>query len=160
MKLLNLVPNWLYAALLALFVLLFGVQTMRVSSLQVDVAELKAATAEERRTLANAAKEAENRYRKTEGDWQTKFDRIEKEKSDEKKILAASMQRTIDELRKRPSRSTAGRMPENPVDTKTGTGSSLFAEDGEFLAREAARADEIRNGLSACYKQFDALQTK
>ena len=38
-----------------------------------------------------------------------------------------------------------------------GTGATLYAEDAEFLIREAARADEIRAGLQACYSQYDAV---
>jgi nucleoid-associated protein YgaU len=37
-------------------------------------------------------------------------------------------------------------------------GSTLSAPDAEFLIREAARADEIRIGLEACYKQYDSIQ--
>ena len=55
------------------------------------------------------------------------------------------------QLRNRTSRSQA------TSDGQSGTGATLFAEDAEFLVREAARADQIRVGLEACYKQYDAL---
>lgn len=38
------------------------------------------------------------------------------------------------------------------------TGADLSAQDAEFLAREAARADQIRAGLKACYHYADSLQ--
>ena len=41
---------------------------------------------------------------------------------------------------------------------QSGTGATLYAEDAEFLIREAARADTIRIGLEACYKQYDAIK--
>ena len=41
---------------------------------------------------------------------------------------------------------------------QSGTGATLYAEDAEFLIREAARADEIRIGLDACYKQYDSIK--
>lgn len=37
-------------------------------------------------------------------------------------------------------------------------GATLSAPDAEFLIREAARADEIRIGLQACYKQYEAIK--
>ena len=40
---------------------------------------------------------------------------------------------------------------------QSGTGATLYAEDAEFLIREASRADQIRAGLQACYSQYDAV---
>ena len=57
----------------------------------------------------------------------------------------------ISELRSRPSRA------QSAANGQGGTGATLSAEDAEFLTREAARADIIRTGLDACYKQYDAL---
>ncbi len=36
------------------------------------------------------------------------------------------------------------------------TGAGLYRPDGEFLAREAARADSIRRQLAVCQAAFDA----
>ena len=56
------------------------------------------------------------------------------------------------ELRNRPSRNnTTG-------NGQSGTGATLYAEDAAFLIREAARADQIRIGLEACYKQYDSIK--
>ena len=38
------------------------------------------------------------------------------------------------------------------------TGAGLYAEDGRFLAGEAARADTLRIALKECYARYDAAQ--
>lgn len=89
---------------------------------------------------------------KLQEDYQTKAAKIESEKNAQIRIINSQLVDAISELRKRPSRTTeAG-------NGQSGTGSSLFAEDAIFLTREAARADEIRAALDACYKQYDSLK--
>lgn len=62
----------------------------------------------------------------------------------------------LDSLRDRPNR-PAGYLPETArADCEGGTGAELFRADAEFLAREAARADEQRAGLDACYRHVDS----
>ena len=58
----------------------------------------------------------------------------------------------VSQLRSRPNRAQAS------SNGQDGTGRALSAEDAEFLIREAARADIIRTGLGACYKQYDSLK--
>ena len=87
-----------------------------------------------------------------ERDYQAKADQIEKEKNAQIRNINNQLVDAISELRKRPGRTTetsAG---------SCGTGATLFAEDAIFLRREAARADEIRAGLQACYQQYDAIK--
>jgi hypothetical protein len=38
------------------------------------------------------------------------------------------------------------------------TGAELYRTDSEFLAREAARADELRLNLKQCYAQYEAAR--
>ena len=78
-------------------------------------------------------------------------DKIEKEKNAQIASINNQLVDAISELRKRPSRA------QSASDGSCGTGATLSAEDSLFLTREAARADIIRSGLSACYKQYDAL---
>jgi cell division protein FtsB len=89
---------------------------------------------------------------KLEKEYQQKADQIEKDKNAQIRDINTKLVDAISELRKRPSRAT-----ETPAGS-CGTGATLFAEDAIFLRREAARADEIRAGLEACYKQYDALK--
>ena len=62
----------------------------------------------------------------------------------------------LDSLRDRPERPAAGMSEAARADCEGGTGAELFRADAEFLAREAARADEQRAGLDACYRHVDA----
>jgi hypothetical protein len=95
---------------------------------------------------------AEKVVREKEHEYQAAADTIRKEKDAQIKVINTQLVDAISELRQRPSRT---------AETSTGkgcNGTSLFAEDSEFLVREAARADEIRVGLQACYKQYEALK--
>jgi hypothetical protein len=87
-----------------------------------------------------------------EKDYQAKAAQIESEKNAQIRNINNQLVDAIGELRKRPSRTTETGAGQG------GTGATLFAEDAIFLRREAARADEIRAGLEACYKQYDYLK--
>lgn len=87
-----------------------------------------------------------------EREYQQKADQIEKDKNAQIRNINSQLADAISELRKRPSR------PEQAGTGSCGTGATLFAEDAIFLRREAARADEIRVGLEACYKQYNSIK--
>ena len=90
--------------------------------------------------------------RDKEHQYQAETDKIRTEKDAQIKAINNQLVDAVSELRKRPSRS---------AETSVGqscNGASLFAEDAEFLIREAARADEMRVSLAACYKQYDAIK--
>ena len=89
--------------------------------------------------------------RQKEVEHQIVTDEIRKVKDAQIRDINSKLVDAISELRKRPSR------PESPLPGQIGTGASLFAEDAIFLRREAARADELRAGLEACYAQYDAV---
>lgn len=89
---------------------------------------------------------------KLEKDYQAKADQIEKEKNAQIRNINNQLADAISELRKRPSR------PQQAGTGSCGTGATLYADDAEFLVREAARADTIRAGLKACYDQYDAIK--
>jgi hypothetical protein len=94
---------------------------------------------------------AEKTIRDKEHQYQSDADKIRKDKDAQIKAINNQLVDAVSELRKRPSRA---------AEAGTGqgcNGARLYAEDSEFLVREAARADEIRVGLQACYKQYDAL---
>lgn len=62
----------------------------------------------------------------------------------------------VERLRNRPGRSN---MPTTArTECEGASGAGLFAEDAIFLRREAARADEYRTGLIACYEYADSLR--
>jgi hypothetical protein len=97
-------------------------------------------------------RKAEKVVREKEHEYQAAADIIRKEKDAQIKVINTQLVDAVSELRQRPSRT---------AETNIGqgcNGTRLFAEDSEFLVREAARADEIRVGLEACYKQYEALK--
>jgi hypothetical protein len=95
---------------------------------------------------------AEKVVREKEHEYQAAADTIRKTKDAQIKAINTQLVDAVGELRQRPGRATE-------TDTGSGcNGTRLFAEDSEFLVREAARADEIRVGLEACYKQYEALK--
>jgi len=90
--------------------------------------------------------------RDKEHQYQSNVDKIRIEKDAQIKAINTQLVDAVSELRKRPSRAT------ETSNGKGCNGASLYAEDSEFLVREAARADEIRVGLQACYKQYESLK--
>lgn len=62
----------------------------------------------------------------------------------------------LERLRNRPER-----MPESARGAcEGGTGAELSRPDAGFLEREAARADELRSALGACYAWIDQVRSK
>jgi hypothetical protein len=97
---------------------------------------------------------AEKVIREKEHQYQADADKIRKDKDDKIKVINNQLNDTIISLR------NASRTEKTVIGQTSQfcDGSKLFREDGIFLAREAARADEIRVALDACYKQYDSLQ--
>ena len=88
-------------------------------------------------------------------EYQTQSDQIRRSKDAQIEAINSQYVDAISELRKRSSRSQAATNGQNSPGT---TGATLFAEDAEFLIREAARADKIRIALESCYKQYDSIK--
>jgi hypothetical protein len=70
-------------------------------------------------------------------------------KDEQIKTINARVGVLIRELHTRPSRSTT------TPDTPSCTGRELYREDGEFLAREAARAEKIIKERDFYYEQYE-----
>jgi len=90
--------------------------------------------------------------RDKEHEYQSAADEIRKNKDAQIKVINNQLVDAISELRKRPSRTAEA------SNGKSCNGSALYAEDAEFLVREASRADEIRVALDACYKQYESIK--
>ena len=90
--------------------------------------------------------------REKEHQYQADADKIRTEKDAQIKAINNQLVDAVSELRKRPSRTT------ETTNGQSCNGASLYAEDAEFLVREAARADEIRVALDSCYKQYEAIK--
>ena len=98
---------------------------------------------------------AEKTIRDKEHQYQADADTIRKDKDAQIKVINNQLVDAISELRKRPSRTAETGIGQG---IKGCDGSQLFAEDGTFLVREAARADTIRIALKACYDQYESLK--
>jgi len=90
--------------------------------------------------------------REKEHQMQDATDLIRKDKDAQINAINNQLADALIELRNRPSRTN-----QSSNNGQNGTGATLFAEDAEFLIREATRADQIRTALDACYKQYDEV---
>jgi uncharacterized protein HemX len=95
---------------------------------------------------------AEKVVRDKEHQYQADTDKIRTEKDAQLKDINNQLVDAIGQLRSRSSSAT------KTINGQDCNGATLSAPDADFLIREAARADEIRVGLQACYKQYDSLQ--
>lgn len=95
---------------------------------------------------------AEKAIRSLEHQYQDSTNKINGEKNAQIKTLNADLNNALVSLRQRPS------SPTKTSDGKDCNGSALSAPDAEFLVNFAKSADEIRIGLEACYKQYEAIQ--
>jgi hypothetical protein len=116
----------------------------------------------ERAAQEAAYAQAQAEARTKEQELQANADAIRQEKDREIRNLNARTTALTNSLRDRSERPTteASTLPSTTTNgsTATGcTGKELYRADGEFLAREAARADELRFLLKQCRDQYEAL---
>jgi hypothetical protein len=116
----------------------------------------------ERAAQEAAYAQAQAEARTKEQELQANADAIRQEKDREIRNLNARTTALTNSLRDRSERPTteASALPSTTTNgsTATGcTGKELYRPDGEFLAREAARADELRFLLKQCRDQYEAL---
>ena len=70
----------------------------------------------------------------------------------EERYVAATLRADINSLRERPPRTVRVEVPGAPTDCQGSTGQELSRPDAEFLTGLAARADNLRAALNACYE--------
>lgn len=110
----------------------------------------------ERLAVATAQAEEAAKGRQKEQTLQTLLAEQRKEHQNEVRRLVRDHAALADSLRQRADRPAEGAasVPQGAsagVEPAIGcTGSQLYRQDGEFLAREAARADQLRIALRAC----------
>lgn len=83
-----------------------------------------------------------------------------KDKDDKIKTINTQLSSALVSLRTRPSRTSAPNTPSNPETPATCTGRELFKEDGEFLTREAARADTVVEERNYYFQEYESLRLK
>jgi hypothetical protein len=99
------------------------------------------------------AQEESNRKKEIEN--QTAVDAIRKDKNEQIEAINNQLFAAVSELHKRTARPS--NLSNDGQTTQFATGKQLYAEDAEFLTREAARADTIRIALQSCYAQYDQI---
>ena len=112
--------------------------------------------------LAKHAEDVE-KTREKEQSWQQAADNLRQEKDREIRNLnarAAALSNVVRQRQDRPAPDASGAAKTASVGQATAgcTGAELYKPDGEFLVREAARADEIRAALKQCYAQDEAVR--
>lgn len=101
--------------------------------------------------------DAESKAREQEKTWQEAANAIVKNQDAKLAATRRNLDAALDSLRDRPDRPAADSKPTG-TDCKGSTGAELSRSDARFLAGLAARADEIRVGLEACYEFADKVK--
>ena len=129
----------------------------------IGMAEVQHKWDEERLQQEAAHIAAQDAARQKEQALQAHADQLRKEKDREIRDLNARAVALTNSLRERPARPATQSSP-LPSTASAGpapascTGSGLSREDAEFLAGEAARADELRASLRQCLTQYESLR--
>lgn len=94
----------------------------------------------------------------TQGELLIKAKISEEEKNEQIVKLASSLDIAVKRLSNRPSR-PADSAP-NPPDSSACTGRELYREDGEFLTREAHRAEKVRMERDFYFERYEYVRTQ
>ena len=177
----DLVPGWIYAALIAALIASSCASNYRHSATvagslaKVEQANARASKAETelatyRGDAEAAARLASDAARTREQTLQKAADAARKTDHEEIIRIATQRDRALGELRKRPAR---------PADNSAGaaaiavpstagagahaagcSGAQLYREDGEFLIGEAARADQVRAAYRSCRAAYERARSE
>lgn len=138
----------------------FGIHKYNANQQEIGASRVQASwDAEKSAQLAAQAKAAADALAVTKT-LQTTIDTQRSQTNAQITALNNSLATAIAGLRERPARDSAGHVPR---DTTTGTaigatGANLLRQDGEFLARESARADKLRLQLIGCQSAYGAAR--
>lgn len=105
-----------------------------------------------------AAMEASNKALEAQGEIALNALLVEQEKNDEIKKLTADAEFLRISLQQRPSRPQTIYI--NTEVASSCTGRELYKEDGEFLVREAARAQSVVAERNYYYQQYEQVRKK
>lgn len=120
-----------------------------------QIAKADAVRAEQRAQAAASAMAKEQA-------WQAAADKLKESHDAEIRSVNTRLAAALVELRNRPSRPDPAKpasvsLPGSDGGPKGCTGASLYAQDAQFLIREAARADEIRSAYIQCAAQYEVI---
>lgn len=102
--------------------------------------------------------DAEKEARTKESMWQGVVNETAKNYDAKVAGIQRNLNIALDSLRSRPGRGGSDVPSAAGAACPCGTGATLCREDGEFLVREAARADKQREALAACYQVIDGTK--
>jgi hypothetical protein len=130
---------------------------------ELGVAEVQQKWDKERAAQLAEHAAAQAAAREKEQELQASADLLRKDKDREIRDLNARTAALTNSLRDRPSRPTAETSTVSSTASagcapSSCTGAGLSREDAQFLAGEAARADELRASLKQCYAQYQAIR--
>ena len=122
---------------------------------QAGIEKVQALWTAERLAIATAQAEQTKKTREKEQALQEQLTKQKRAHQNEIYRIQRDHIALVDSLRERAERpNSASGMPKdstNGAEPASGcTGAQLYRQDGQFLAREAARADQLRSALSAC----------
>jgi hypothetical protein len=90
---------------------------------------------------------------------QSKSNQIRRDRDVQIAAVNSKLNDALNGLSNRPERiSDAKCVSSDTGDCKGNTGRELSRPDAEFLSREAARADKLREDLAACYRDYSNAQ--
>jgi hypothetical protein len=130
---------------------------------ELGVAEVQQKWDKERAAQLAEHAAAQAAAREKEQELQASADLLRKDKDREIRDLNARTAALTNSLRDRPSRPTAETSTVSSTASagcapSSCTGAGLSREDAQFLAGEAARADELRASLKQCHAQYQAIR--
>lgn len=156
--LLNLVPSWVYAIVIAALLALGAGQAVHIAALKGSVATERAAHEKTKAEYTAKALAAEHDAREREQDLRSYVEKLKEQKDAQIDSLSADVR----DLRKRlsylPARPAGDPGAENAGFGQAPSGCPgpiLYRDTAEALADEAERADVIRFSLKACYAAWD-----
>ncbi len=129
---------------------------------ELGMAEVQQAWDKEKTEQYAAHAAAQEAARQKEQTLRSSADKLRKEKDREIRDLNARATALANSVRERPSRAAAeaSAVPSTAEARPAAagcTGKELYRPDGEFLAREATRADETRVLLKQCREQYESV---
>jgi hypothetical protein len=166
--LLDVVPGWIYALIIAALLALGVTQELRVGAYKIQVAHEQQAHADTKMQYAEAAAKGQADARRKEKDLQSAIDRQREAKDAEINMLRTDvrdLRQRLSHLPTRPAGDPGAATASFGQAPASCPGPILYLDTAEALADEAERADLIRINLKACYSAWDqaralTLQTK
>lgn len=154
----KLIPAWMYLVAIGLLIAFGGAQTVRIAGLKTEISEEKRKHSDAVTEQSEQRAKDEKAARARENELRADADKLAKEKQDEIDRVNTRLSDALERLRQREARPAAVSSGASTpaASCKGATGAELFREDGQFLVREAARADRLIAALLQCYQQYDA----